>query len=213
MGLAIGIKHKGKIYLATDSIYQGVMDVESLKNPDNFNLCKLPNLDHAFLAFQGNHDRFFDLIKTKENLIDERCLKDGKLSIKYLTKHFVPKLFEMREEHQFVDPDEKKSSLSSEMILTYKSQLLYISIGGTISEKEHFIATGLVEEPAYGAYYAIDHNMPIHQLIIKIFEASLKHQYKMRFPILIADVSKESFTVISRQLTYKMEEKILSYKP
>ena len=196
MGLAVASKKNSSVYLAIDSMYNGVIDVDSFKNIHNYQIVIINSFIDVHISYQGSEKKLIDLLKKEKDLFPKSCFRNGKIELSYLVNNFIPKIYELLETYKIIDSSDQSRYITGEIIIATKHQIFMVYMDGSVVEEHDFVAIGNSDTFAYGAYKAMPDLIDETDTLIRTFESVIQSSYKVKFPILIMEISNNKFEII-----------------
>ena len=195
MGLCIGLKDKNNVYIGCNS--HMFSNVATAKNPNNFKVWNVLNVDNAIMACQGTI-RDANVIRVIPDFIDDYDVFKGNIDYKFVLRNIAFRIKDALKDECFYErKDGIFDSLESGFLFAYQDKLYEISNGLTVLEMDDFACLGSGTNEALGSLEATVGEDP-YKRIEKALRAASKTDNTMHFPFVILDTQSQKFKIIDK---------------
>ena len=195
MGLCIGLKEKDNVYIGCDS--HMFSNKATSKNPNNFKVWNVLNVDNAIMACQGTI-RDANAIKVIPNLIDDYDVVKKNIDYRFVLKNIAFRIKDALKDECFYErKDGIFDALESGYLFGYQDKLYEITSGLCVLEVDYFSCLGSGTNEAIGSLDATNGEDP-YKRIEKALRAASKTDNTMHFPFVILDTKSQKFKIIEK---------------
>lgn len=195
MGLCIGLKDKDNVYIGVNS--HMFSNIATAKNPNNFKVWNVLNVDNAIMACQGTI-RDANVVRVIPDLIDDYDVYRENIDYKFVLKEIAFRIKDLLKDECFYEKkDGVFDSLESGFIFAYKDKLYEITSGLSVVEFDNYACLGSGTNEALGSLEATSGEDP-YKRIEKALRAASKTDSTMHFPFVILDTKSQKFKIIDK---------------
>ncbi len=193
MGLCIGLRDKGNVYIGCNSHL--FASVATAKNPNNFKVWNVLNVDNAIMACQGTI-RDSNVVRVIPDFIDDYDVFKGNIDYSFVLKQIAFRIKkELKDECFYEMKDGIFEGLESSFLFAYKDKLYEIDGDMCVLEIEKFSCLGSGTNEALGSLEATKGENP-YVRIEKALRAASKTDNTIHFPFVILDTKSQEFKII-----------------
>ena len=179
MGLCIGLKDKGNVYIGCNS--HMFSNIATAKNPNNFKVWNILNVKNAIMACQGSI-RDANAIRVIPNLIDDYDVFRNNIDYRFVLKNIAFRIKDVLKDECFYEKkDGIFDSLDSGYLFGYQDKLYEINSSLSVLEIDNFACLGSGTNEALGSLDATKGEDPFKR-IEKALRAASKTDITMHFP-------------------------------
>ena len=206
MSVVVAIKEGEKIYIGADSQVTRGGTRTTLKNPNNYKVWKVLNVENCLMASVGTL-RDANIVRLMDKLVTDYNVYKNHIDYEFVVKKIVPDIIDELREYGMLKDEKYIEFIESSFLFAFKNQLYLISRDRSVIEIDDYVAIGSGEDQAIGSLLSTEGEKP-KQRIVKAIKASATSDIYVDYPIIIVDTEKTEFEII----TEKNENKYLSKK-
>ena len=195
MSVVVAIKENGKVYVGSDSQVTKGWSRSTLKNPNNYKIWKVRNVDNCLMAHVGNV-RDANIVRLMGGLISEYDVFYELVNYKFVVREIVPAIIKELKEHKYIKDNDYFEGMGSSFIFAYKDQLFLIASDGCVIEIDDYVAIGSGEDTAIGSLNSSIGEDPVTR-IIKAIKSSATSDIYVDYPIILSDTESTEFVVVT----------------
>lgn len=197
MSVVVAIKENGKVFIGADSQVTRGGTRSTLKNPNNYKIWKVKNIDNCLMAHVGNV-RDANVIRVMDDLVTEYNVFKHHIDFEFVVKSIVPDIINELKKYGFIKDDDHFENLESRFIFAYQDMLFLISSDGSVIEIDDCVAIGSGECEAIGSLLSTDEDNP-EARIVKAIKASAASDIYVDYPIVLTNTETTEFEVITEK--------------
>lgn len=206
MSVVVAIKENGKVFIGADSQVTRGGTRSTLKNPNNYKIWKVKDVDHCLMAHVGNV-RDANVIRVMDDLVTDYNVFKRHIDFEFVVRSIVPDIINELKKYGFIKDGDHFENLESRFIFAYQDMLFLISSDGSVIEIDDCVAIGSGECEAIGSLLSTDEDNP-EARIVKAIKASAASDIYVDYPIVLTNTDTTEFEVI----TEKNEKNYLKQK-
>ena len=206
MSVVVAIKENGKVFIGADSQVTRGGTRSTLKNPNNYKIWKVKDVDNCLMAHVGNV-RDANVIRVMDDLVTEYNVFKHHIDFEFVVRSIVPDIINELKKYGFIKDGDHFENLESRFIFAYQDMLFLISSDGSVIEIDDCVAIGSGECEAIGSLLSTDEDNP-EARIVKAIKASAASDIYVDYPIVLTNTETTGFEVI----TEKNEKDFLKQK-
>lgn len=195
MSVVVAIKKDNKVYIGADSQVTRGGTRATLKNPNNYKIWKVKNVDNCLMAHVGVV-RDANIVRLMDNLVTEYNVFKNHVDYEFVVKKVVPDIFSELKEYGYLKDDKYVEQMDSKYLFAFRDQLYVINNDGCVLEVDDYIAIGSGEDQAIGSLLSTEGEKP-EVRIIKAIKSSAASDIYVDYPIILTDSEKTEFEIIS----------------
>lgn len=195
MSVVVAIKKDNKVYIGADSQVTRGGTRATLKNPNNYKIWKVKNVDNCLMAHVGVV-RDANVVRLMDNLVTEYNVFKNHVDYEFVVKKVVPDIFSELKEYGYLKDDKYVEQMDSKYLFVFRDQLYVINNDGCVLEVDDYIAIGSGEDQAIGSLLSTEGEKP-EVRIIKAIKSSAASDIYVDYPIILTDSEKTEFEIIS----------------
>ena len=206
MSVIVAIKDGDNVIIGADSqVTKGGTRI-TLRNPNNFKIWNVRDVDHCLMASVGNL-RDANVIRLLSGLIDDYDIYCDRVNYRFVVKRIVPEIISELKEYGYLKADKYVDFLDSSYLFAYKDQLYSIGSDCSVIEIDDCVAIGSGANEALGSLLSTD-GLPTRERIIRAIKASAASDIYVAYPIVITDTAEGKFDIITEDEEKKYLKKI-----
>ena len=196
MSIVIGLKHEGKVYLASDSQITIEGERKYINKGTNGKLWHPQECVDIVMGSVG-WVRERNIIQTATTLFDEMYhTKQGPLGYDYLIRTMIPSMFEELGKHRALKEGKDNQKLINDYLVGIKDKLYTIGSDASLIEIDHFWAIGTGSAEAINYLKSITIEDPT-QALLDTIKAVKRHSIYIDYPVHITDTETKKIDVMS----------------
>lgn len=193
MSVVVGLKHNGKVYLASDSQVTRGQSKGTLKNFNNFKIWRVEDVPHCLMAYTGT-TREAQFIRAMPPEFSELAMIKDEVNWAYIVREILPQMIGVLTTTK-CRKDDDELGINSEYFIAYQDKLFFIGADLAVIEIEDYFAMGSGCAEAMGSLASTE-GQSVEKRLIKALQASFKTNNYVDYPIVICDTEKGQFKVI-----------------
>ena len=194
MSLTIALKHKGIVYIGSDSLASRYGTKHYLTNPNNYRIFPVKGCDNMLMSLDG---RILENNVARCNyLVPEAIAMKGEIDFEFMVNEFVPHLFDLFDNRHLLKHKEDDYICESDMIVAYKDKLFEIFADGAVVECDDYAVIGDGVEEALGSLLTTSDIIDPKERILIALKAGLGHKTRVAYPLVITNTETCEFETI-----------------
>lgn len=195
MSVVVAIKQNGRVFIGADSQVTRGGTRSTLKNPNNYKIWKVKDVDNCLMAHVGNV-REASVIRVMDDLVTDYNVFKGHIGFEFMVKSVVPDIISELKKYGYIEDKEYFKGLESRFLFAYKDMLFLINTDGCVLEIDDCCAIGSGECEAVGSLLSTEGEAP-EARIVKAIKASAASDIYVDYPIILTDTKTTKFEVIT----------------
>ena len=193
MGLCIGIKDNGNVYIGVNShLYD---NKATAYNKNNYKVWNVLNANNAIMACQGEL-RDSNIIRIIPDFISDYDVYKNRINYRFVLRNIAFRIKESLDKRLYTNYNNKIfKDLNSSYLFAYKDSLYEIDRDLSVSEIDDYVCKGSAASEAIGSLEATIGESPIVR-IEKALRAASRTDTSINFPYIILDTRSQNFYII-----------------
>ena len=198
MSVVVAIKEEGRIYIGADSQVTKGGTRTTLKNPNNYKVWKVKDVDNCLMAHVGNV-RDGNVVRLMRDVIDEYDEFHNRVDYEFVVKYLVSDIIKtLKNAHFIKSNDEYIDFIDSSFLFAYQDKLFMINSDLSVLEIEDYVAIGSGAQEAIGSLLSTEGQNP-KKRIVKAIKSSAASDIYVDYPIILTDTKDTNFEIITEK--------------